>query len=77
MKILVSTIATQFRSIILVCPENCNNLTITDLFQSVRSALERSTPVDSIAKDTKIGVSGNTPQVKNNILFVVTNLITP
>jgi hypothetical protein len=48
MTILGSTIATQFQEgIILVCYENCNNLTTNDLFQSVRSELERSTPVDA------------------------------
>jgi hypothetical protein len=65
MTILVNTIATKFRGIILVCCEDCNNSTTTDLFQSVRLALERSTPVDalrvvdhqyptSIGNDTKL-----------------------
>jgi hypothetical protein len=88
MTILASMIATQFRGRILVHREKCNNSTTPDPFQSARSALARSTPIDalrvvdhqnptSIGKDTIICVSGNISQVQHVILFVVTNWITP
>jgi hypothetical protein len=67
--------------------EKCNNSKTTDPFQSVRSALERSTPLDalrvinhqnptSIGEDTIICVSLNIAQ-DEQILSVVTNPITP
>jgi hypothetical protein len=48
MTILASMIAPQFRGRILLHCEKCNNSTTNHLFQSVRSELERSTPVDSL-----------------------------
>jgi hypothetical protein len=83
MPILAGMIATQFQVRTLVCHEKCNNSTTTDQFQSVRSELARSTPIDalrvvdhqnptSIGKDTIICVSGNISQVQHVILFVVT-----
>jgi hypothetical protein len=83
MTILVSMIGTQFWGRILVCHEKFNNSTTPDPFQSVRSALEISTPVDAfwvfyhqnwttIGKDTTICVSSNALQFKYVILFVVT-----
>jgi hypothetical protein len=47
MSILASRIATQFRGRIRVRHSKCNNSTSTDSFPSVKSALERSTPVDA------------------------------
>jgi hypothetical protein len=88
MSILASMIATQFPGRILVRHEKCNNSATTDLIQSVRSAVKKSTSVDasrvvdhqnptSIGKDTIICVSRKISQVQHDILLVVTNLITP
>jgi hypothetical protein len=88
MSILACMIATQFQGRILVHRKNFNNSTTTDSFQSVKSALERSTSLDtrrvvyhqnttSIGKDTIICVSIKMSQVQHAILFFVTNLITP
>jgi hypothetical protein len=88
MTILDDMIVTQFQGRILVCHKNFNNSTTTDLLESLTSALARYTLVDALqvidhlnstsnGKDTIICVSGNISQFQCDILFVVTNLITP
>jgi hypothetical protein len=75
------------KSKMIVRCKNWNNSETTHPFHSVRSALERSTPVDeiqvlnhqnpaNIAEDTIILVIIIPAQFHHTILFVVTNAIT-